>query len=135
MKVLCYGFGGVLILAGIIQVVAYLLGERKGLLQKLMLLAGIMSAVAGVWMLFTRPDGVRKLAVAVMERCAGRCAVFSGDDEAGYKYAVGEVGGDLRALVKQMNAALSGRGGGKPFFAQGSVGAKRAAIEAFFAAL
>ena len=34
-----------------------------------------------------------------------------------------------------MNASLSGRGGGKPFFAQGSVGAKRAEIEAFFAAL
>lgn len=66
MKVLTYGFGGVLILAGIIQVVSYLLGERKGLLQKLMLLAGIMSAVAGVWMLFTKPDGVRKLAVIVL---------------------------------------------------------------------
>ena len=81
------------------------------------------------------PDGVRKLAVAVMERCGGRCAVFSGDDEAGYKYALGQTGGDLRELVRQMNASLSGRGGGKPFFAQGSVGAKRAEIEAFFAAL
>ena len=78
-------------------------------------------------------DGVRKLAVAVMERCGGRCAAFSGDDEAGYKYAVGQVDGDLRALVRQMNEALSGRGGGKPFFAQGSVSAPRADIEAFFA--
>ena len=78
---------------------------------------------------------MRKLAVAVMERCGGRCAVFSGDDEAGYKYALGQTGGDLRELVRQMNASLSGRGGGKPFFAQGSVGAKRAEIEAFFAAL
>ncbi len=66
MKVLTYGFGGVLILAGIIQVVAYLMGERKGLLPKLMLLAGIMSAVVGVWMLFTKPDGVRKLAMIVL---------------------------------------------------------------------
>ena len=66
MKVLTYGFGGVLVLAGIIQVVAYLLGERKGLLPKLMLLAGIMSAVVGVWMLFTKPDGVRKLAMIVL---------------------------------------------------------------------
>lgn len=32
-----------------------------------------------------------------------------------------------------MNAALSGRGGGKPNFVQGSVGCDRAAIEAFFA--
>ena len=81
------------------------------------------------------PDGVRKLAVAVMEKCGGRCAVFSGSDEADYKYAMGQENGDLRALTKQMNAALNGRGGGKPFFVQGSVNAKRAEIEAFFAAL
>ena len=79
-------------------------------------------------------DSVRKLAVAVMESCGGRCAVFSGDDEAGYKYAIGEENGDLRSFVKEMNAALSGRGGGKPFFAQGSVSAKKEAIEDFFAA-
>lgn len=78
-------------------------------------------------------DSVRKLAVAVMEKCGGRCAVFSGDDESGYKYAIGEENGDLRAFVKTMNAALSGRGGGKPFFAQGSVKAAKAEIEAFFA--
>ena len=42
-------------------------------------------------------------------------------------------GGDLRALTKGLNAALSGRGGGKPEFVQGSVGAERGAIESFFA--
>ena len=77
-------------------------------------------------------DSVRKLAIAVMESCGGRCAVFSGDDEAGYKYAIGEENGDLRAFVKEMNATLSGRGGGKPFFAQGSVSAKREEIQQFF---
>ena len=81
------------------------------------------------------PDGVRKLAVAVMEKCGGRCAVFSGSDEADYKYAMGQENGDLRTLTKQMNAALNGRGGGKPFFVQGSVNAERAEIESFFAAL
>ena len=77
-------------------------------------------------------DGVRKLAVAVMERCCGRCAVFSGDDNAGYKYAIGKTDGDLRTLVKELNETLSGRGGGKPFFVQGSVNAKRIEIEEFF---
>ena len=78
------------------------------------------------------PDSVRKLAVAVMEVCNGRCAVFSGNDEQGYKYGIGEQDGDLRAFVKEMNQTLHGRGGGKPFFAQGSIMAKKAEIEAFF---
>ena len=79
------------------------------------------------------PDAVRRLAVAVMEVCGGMCVVFSGDEDNGYKYALVQENGDLRALVKEMNGVLNGRGGGKPFFAQGSVGAKRAQIEAFFA--
>ena len=77
-------------------------------------------------------DSVRKLAIAIMERCGGRCAVFSGTDADGYKYAIGEENGDLRAFIKEMNTTLSGRGGGKPFFAQGSVNAQEAEIRAFF---
>ena len=80
------------------------------------------------------PESVRRLCDAVMNRCGGRCAVFAGTDGA-WKYAVGQLGGDLRELVKRMNAALNGRGGGKPFFAQGSAGAGRQEIEAFFAGL
>lgn len=78
------------------------------------------------------PDALRRLCVELMERCGGRCAVFSGDDEAGWAYAVGEVDGDLRAFVRDMNAALQGRGGGKPNFAQGRVAARRAEIEEYF---
>lgn len=77
------------------------------------------------------PDSVRKLAVAVMEQCGGRCAVFAGDEEQGYKYAIGEQGGDLRTFVKELNRALNGRGGGKPGFVQGSVQAKKGEIQAF----
>ena len=78
------------------------------------------------------PDSVRKLCDAVAQVCGGRCAVFAGAGET-WKYAIGHVGGDLRELTKNMNAALSGRGGGKPNFVQGSVNASREAIEAFFA--
>ena len=78
------------------------------------------------------PEELRRLCAAVMETCGGRCAVFSGDDETGWAYALGQEGGDLRSLVKEMNAALSGRGGGKPNFAQGRVSACRADVEAFF---
>ena len=67
-----------------------------------------------------------------METCGGRCAVFAGSDGQGYKYALGQEGGDLRSLVKELNGALQGRGGGKPNFAQGSIQAPEAEIRAFF---
>ena len=78
-------------------------------------------------------DGLRRLCDAVLQGCGGRCACFSGEDGSGYKYAMGELDGDLRAMTKELNTALSGRGGGKPNFVQGSVKADRAEIEAFFA--
>ena len=77
-------------------------------------------------------ESVRRLCAAVMDTCGGRCAVFAGSDSQGYKYAVGQIGGDLRSLVKELNAALDGRGGGKPHFAQGSLQASAEAIRAFF---
>ena len=77
------------------------------------------------------PDGVRRAAIAIQETCGGRAAVFSGDETQGYRYAVGQKDGDLRGWVKELNAALSGRGGGKPGFVQGSVSAKWDEIVAF----
>lgn len=78
------------------------------------------------------PDGLRRLCDAVLHTCAGRCACFSGSEAEGYKYAMGQAGGDLRALTKEMNQALNGRGGGKPDFVQGSLRASQAEIRAFF---
>ena len=78
------------------------------------------------------PDGVRRLAIAVSGTCSGRAAVFSGNDQDGYKYAVCQEGGDLRAWAKDLNQALHGRGGGKPNFIQGSVQAPQAEIRLFF---
>ena len=78
-------------------------------------------------------DGVRELTIAAMEYCTGIAAVFSGDEENGYKYAVGGKNADLREFGKELNKALQGRGGGKPIFIQGSVQAKRGEIETFFA--
>ncbi len=79
------------------------------------------------------PDGLRRLTDAVQTACGGLCACFSGQEGAGYKYAIGQPGGDLRALTTELNQALHGRGGGKPNFVQGSVQAGRADIEQFFA--
>lgn len=77
-------------------------------------------------------DGVRKMADMVMQSCGGRCAVFSKNEDGSYKYAIGEKEGDLRQMTKEMNQALKGRGGGKPFFVQGSVQATEKEIRNFF---
>ncbi len=76
-------------------------------------------------------DGVRRLCDMVAAKCGGRCAVFAGEDGA-YKYAVIHVGQDISGLIKTMNAALNGRGGGRDGFAQGSVSATEAEIRTFF---
>lgn len=76
------------------------------------------------------PDSLRKLCGAVQAGCGGRCAVFAGEGES-YQYAIGRPEGDLRPLCKELNAALSGRGGGKPAFVQGSVQADAESIREF----
>ena len=75
--------------------------------------------------------GVRALAEKLTAVCRGFCAVFS-EKDGGYSYCLAAREGDLRPLCKAMNEALSGRGGGKPGFCQGSVQATRSRIEEFF---
>lgn len=82
-----------------------------------------------------RPDQVRRLADSVAGRCGGLAAAFAGAGEE-YAYALVRAdGAELDPLVKSLNETLHGRGGGRGGFAQGSVKASRAAIEAFFAGL
>ena len=88
MKVLCYGFGGVLIVAGILQTVFYIAGENKGLLQKLMLLSGFIAAVVGVWLLFS-PDKVRTLAMIVL----GIVLLYHGGMDIKYAFDIKNCGG------------------------------------------
>ena len=76
-------------------------------------------------------DAVRRLADAVAKRCGGLAAVFAGADGEKYSYALIRADGSDIA-VKDMNAALRGRGGGRNGFAQGSVEASKEEIEAFF---
>ena len=51
----------------------------------------------------------------------------------GYKYAIRLGESDSQDFIREMNDSLSGRGGGRGGFAQGSVTASRSEIEAFFA--
>lgn len=73
-------------------------------------------------------DALRRLCLAIFETCGGRAAVFSQVGNV-WQYAIAAPEGqDLRPVAKAMNAALSGRGGGKPGFIQGAVAADRDAI-------
>ena len=120
-----------------------LLEENAALKSNIMTLqeqraAGLAQQYAGVGdVLLFEPgldaNSLRRLCDSVLQSCGGRCVCFSGEDGAGYKYAMGERGSDLRALTKELNSTLNGRGGGKPDFVQGSVQAERQTIEAFFA--
>ena len=77
-------------------------------------------------------DSVRKLADAVAKRAGGLAAVFAGENGQ-YAYALVRADArDISPLVKDMNKALNGRGGGRNGFAQGSVQAEEAAIREFF---
>jgi len=58
-------------------------------------------------------------------------AVFSGNEEEGYKYMVSSTTLDLPDFIKNMNAALNGKGGGKGI-AGGHVCAGKTHIERFF---
>ena len=78
---------------------------------------------------------LRRLLNAAVEKCGRLCGVFSGNDESGYRYVIGrkDPSIDLKKHVKEINAALSAKGGGSSEMLQGSCTATKARIEAFFA--
>lgn len=75
-------------------------------------------------------DALRALVNAVAEKCR-ICAAFAGA-EGSRRYIIASRHADLRALGKEINAAISGRGGGSSAMLQGSAAASREAIEAYF---
>lgn len=65
-------------------------------------------------------DSMRLLMNLVLEAGHSMCAVFHGSDGDGYRYVIGSRTQNMRELVKEFNAAFSGRGGGKPEMVQGT---------------
>jgi len=57
--------------------------------------------------------------------------VLTGTD-GGYKYVAASASVNLRDLAREINAALSGRGGGRPEMIQGSLGAPLEKIREYF---
>ncbi len=81
------------------------------------------------------PSELRFILNSLTAKCSRLCGVFAGSDEAGYRYVIGrgDASIDLKVRVKEINTALSARGGGSSEMLQGSSAATRAVIEAFFA--
>ena len=76
------------------------------------------------------PDGLHRLAVRLTEATGGLCAALT-PTEKGCGYCLARREGDVRPLTKALNAACSGRGGGKPGICQGSCAAPPEAVEGF----
>ena len=80
---------------------------------------------------FTIPDLIAFSNIA-SKRVGGITVALSGGD-GDYKYVISSSTIDLRALSKDINAALSGRGGGRPEMIQGSFGVTLEEIKEYFA--
>ncbi len=76
-------------------------------------------------------DTMRRIADAGADLCSGICAVFGKSGE-GYSYVCVSRHEDLRARSKEINAAISGRGGGSAQMIRGSCAATREEIEKYF---
>lgn len=95
-------------------------------------LAAAESKTAGNLVLFdSLLDEVaqRELVNLLMEKAGGIAAVFCGDDESGWRYVVGSRHVDLRKAGRAVNAAIGGRGGGRPEMIMGRASFSRAEIE------
>ena len=66
-------------------------------------------------------DAMRQYVNEVLGKERILCAVFYGNDAAGYRYVIGSRILDMRPLAKELNETFHGRGGGKSEMVQGSV--------------
>ncbi len=65
------------------------------------------------------PDELHRLTEALCKQTDSLCAALT-ETEKGIGYCIGKQNGDVRPLVKTLNASFAGRGGGKPILCQGS---------------
>ena len=77
-------------------------------------------------------DAMRTAANEGIKKCPGVFVCLSGSDAAGYRYVVASSKPGLRARAKEINAALSGRGGGSDTMIQGTFSATEAQIRDYF---
>ncbi len=78
------------------------------------------------------PDALMVLATCGKEKCGDIFAALSGNDEDGYSYVITSKNVNLAAVSREINTALSGRGGGHGDMLRGIFRATREEISAFF---
>ena len=78
------------------------------------------------------PDELRELAEKCKTKSDKLFAVFSGDDEHGYAFAVSSQNVKLRSLSAKLNGELNARGGGRDEMLQGKAGVPAEKIKKFF---
>ena len=77
-------------------------------------------------------NSLRNIVNAGVPLCCGVCAVFSGNDQDGYRYIIGSSSVPLREWSKSFNGVLNGRGGGSDQMIQGTVQSTAERIRLFF---
>lgn len=77
------------------------------------------------------PDELRELCNKAVGRVSGILVALSGE-EGDYKYVIASESYDLRSMSKEINTALSGRGGGRPGMIQGSFATTLDRIKEYF---
>ena len=83
-----------------------------------------------VWLFEENLDGnqMREYVNLVLERKIGICALFNRTETGSYRYVIASHKKDVRPFAKQLNAACSGKGGGKPEMVQGQAAASQEEI-------
>lgn len=76
-------------------------------------------------------DSTRRLCDSAASLSGHFTAVLSDCGEEGIRYCIAHPNGDLKALTAALNSRFSGRGGGKPFFVQGTLHGEVSAVCAF----
>lgn len=77
-------------------------------------------------------DALRNLVNLVKEKCGGVCVGCLGSDSDGYNYIIGSNGNDLSVCCKEINSALSGRGGGRGDMVSGRFASTKKEITEYF---
>ena len=77
-------------------------------------------------------NDLRKLVLNGAKKTSKLCAGFTGNDKAGYRFAIASENIDLREKSRDITSALSGKGGGSSELLQGNAAASKEEIEKYF---